>query len=1088
MSVFFNPLIFSGLDFSGGAAGSVEWRSPVPDEASLPITGNLNGEARVTLDTDKIYVWDASISRWVDTEITSASFGSSPNLEGQTIGVDDSTPNIRRRTLTLQPADENNPGGVSITTQTFKGDKTFKDDVIIEGLLDPQGQINYSPTTPADWNPSPSRVESALDQLASRFVERDELVKEPTGFINLIDSQVTFNDSNRTLTIQPTGISFDVYVKGRHFLKTAAETIAIPSLPGSHYIYYTPSGTLASTQTPSPLLFQDNAMVSIVYWNTDTNTHTYFAEERHGLVMDGATHTYLHTVFGTRFISGLALQGFNADGSGNLASNAQFTADQGTIKDEDLTLQLPAQTQIPILYRQGQLWRKKTADSFPIIYNGTAGYVGARLPYNQFVGGSWQLTEVLNNRFVLVHVFGTNDKDTPVIGIQGINEYTDVTSARIAAGTEITSLSGLPFAEFVAIGSVVFETANSYSNVPKARIRSVNGGSYVDFRGTQLYTPAGVATTHGLLAGLSSDDHFQYLLTDGSRLLSGDFNTNNNKVINLSAGTNPTDAVNVGQLAASTSGTANTFSGYNGSGVLTSVPGWSYDDTGATRIGAQNSLIIPPSTTDFTAISLSPTVSNPGINFLSGIQVNPEINQPVGDLTTFQVYGYGSGAPSIYKTILSQPGFNGSVLDLTHFSASGSVSGTNSVGFNYGPTGNFTNSTGVLINSSGIATNFTGINIISLNSGTSYAGLKIEGIANYTDITGISVDLSSTTSPNRKVGLLINDGSISSSSQFTTTSSLPVVVDSGNVIRPVFSVTSGSPVSNTDVLMTNLAGLMQFNDDYSASSALNIGVSSVGFVSQISSQSGVVVEKISALTAGLAIEGSSTGGTVVDAHIINANCFSFGGSLDITNLYGLRVESGLSVLANNTFGISVEDSGAENYLAKSLVIGGTSKVVGDQNIALDIQAAKTVALGKATTSERNAITNFSGSLIFDDDQKVFYGNTGATWVPVGPSYGDISQTPFTALNNTTTPSNVTNLAFSNSVTKSFSVQLSVVRGGSYAQYTLLGIQRASSWELSQDYIGDDTGISFIITAAGQIQYTLTNTGINATLLFRAQTV
>lgn len=46
-----------------------------------------------------------------------AAFGNIPNADGATISGSN---------LTLQPADENFPGGVSITTQNFAGDKTFK--------------------------------------------------------------------------------------------------------------------------------------------------------------------------------------------------------------------------------------------------------------------------------------------------------------------------------------------------------------------------------------------------------------------------------------------------------------------------------------------------------------------------------------------------------------------------------------------------------------------------------------------------------------------------------------------------------------------------------------------------------------------------------------------------------------------------------------------------------------------------------------------------------------------------------------------------------------------------------------------------
>lgn len=375
--------------------------------------------------------------------------------------------------------------------------------------------INNQQANPNYWDIADnSTIKAHLDELASRREAQNNVTKEPTGFATRAESTTSFSDSgpDRTFTIAPVGASFTFYVKGFKFTKTTSESIQIPNLAGNHFIYYNDAGVLSSTQVASSDLFKDNALLSIVYWNTDTSSHSYFAEERHGLQMDGETHSYLHTVLGAQYLSGLALENFVVNGNGSLATHAQFTADEGTIRDEDLLLTLAAQTQIPVLYRQGTLWRKKAADSFPIIYSGTAGYTGAngRLPYNQLVSGSWQLTEIANNGFVLVHLFGTNDKETPIIAVQGIETYGNVTAARLAASSEITSLAGLPFAEFVALGSVVFESANAYTNTPKAIIRSVNGGSYVDFRGTQLYTPAGVATNHGLLSGLANDDHIQY--------------------------------------------------------------------------------------------------------------------------------------------------------------------------------------------------------------------------------------------------------------------------------------------------------------------------------------------------------------------------------------------------------------------------------------------------------------------------------------------------------------------------------------------------------------------------------------------------
>lgn len=341
------------------------------------------------------------------------------------------------------------------------------------------------------------------------------LQKEPTGFPNRTDSTISFNNGTRTFTIQPAVTSYDFYIKGTKYTKNAAINLVLPNTAGNHFIYFDNTGTLTSTQVFTSAIITDFAFVSIVYWNTDTSLRTYFAEERHGLVMDGETHAYLHTVLGARYISGGALVGFQVDGTGNLNTNAQFTSDLGSIRDEDILVSYAAQSQIPILYRQGQLWRKKTADAFPLIYSGTAGYTGAnnRIPYNQFTLGSWQLTQAAANRFVLVHFFATNDQDNPVIGIQGIAEYQTIPDARQAANSEIASLSGLPFAESVALGSVIFETSSSYSNTPRARVRSTDtGADYVDWRGSQLLSSASnTPTNHSLLANLGSDDHLQYL-------------------------------------------------------------------------------------------------------------------------------------------------------------------------------------------------------------------------------------------------------------------------------------------------------------------------------------------------------------------------------------------------------------------------------------------------------------------------------------------------------------------------------------------------------------------------------------------------
>ena len=222
MAIQFNPLIFSGLDFTGGggAAGAAEWREPVANEAALPLVGNSNGDARVTLDTDKIYVWDATSSRWVDTGITSATFGSTPNAQGQTIGTDDSTANIRRRTLVLQPADATNPGGVSTTTQSLAGAKTFLDQVKIDEASNQLVLGTTKTTTLSAPNPAANRTVTIPDAGADSSVVLTELAQTINGAKTLSSTvntdggiDVTATAGTDTLTIG--GSNADVVNIGR---------------------------------------------------------------------------------------------------------------------------------------------------------------------------------------------------------------------------------------------------------------------------------------------------------------------------------------------------------------------------------------------------------------------------------------------------------------------------------------------------------------------------------------------------------------------------------------------------------------------------------------------------------------------------------------------------------------------------------------------------------------------------------------------------------------------------------------------------------------------------------------------------------
>jgi hypothetical protein len=189
------------------------------------------------------------------------------------------------------------------------------------------------------------------------------------------------------------------------------------------------------------------------------------------------------------------------------------------------------------------VWRKKDQDVYPFIYSGTAGYVGAngRIPYNEYTGGAWQLTEApANNNYVLMHYFATNNlvNDTqidaygePFIGIIGESVHATLAAATEAAKSEINNLyvSGMPSKEFVPIATCILQTNGTYANEPNARfVVMADGSDYVDWRIEQPIPGLGVSVVdHGNLTGLLDDDHPQYLRTDGTRSLTGPWAANN---------------------------------------------------------------------------------------------------------------------------------------------------------------------------------------------------------------------------------------------------------------------------------------------------------------------------------------------------------------------------------------------------------------------------------------------------------------------------------------------------------------------------------------------------------------------------------
>jgi hypothetical protein len=359
--------------------------------------------------------------------------------------------------------------------------------------------------------------------------------KEPSGWADRTTATLSRVDGTLTFSVTPVSGSFTIYIKGVPFTYTSAQSITWTDTEGTWYFYFDINGTLTSTQDSNAwvtALLGDGVLVASLYWDATNNISMMFSEERHGF-MQGDIHLEMHNAFGTQWVSGGVLSPTTVAGTGANASDAQLGVSTVTIYDEDIrmtwsngspqTMNNPAA--IPVYYKLGAngYWRKKTADSWPFIYSGTAGYTGAqgRIPYNQNNAGTWSLTQIAQSSYVLIHIYATNDIIEPIIAIHGQTEYATLNSAQSGITTELLSISaivkGLNF-EVTPLGSLIVQSNSGYGNTPKARFQPATaaGASYIDFRGNTFRggTSSGV-TAHSQLTGLANDDHTIYALLAG---------------------------------------------------------------------------------------------------------------------------------------------------------------------------------------------------------------------------------------------------------------------------------------------------------------------------------------------------------------------------------------------------------------------------------------------------------------------------------------------------------------------------------------------------------------------------------------------
>jgi len=295
---------------------------------------------------------------------------------------------------------------------------------------------------------------------------------------------ITWTEGTRTFSLEPKAgqSEFHFWSGGKFFSKTSTESLVIPDVGGTYYVYYDTDGVLQSVlnQNFAGDLFRTVAISGLCYYNKTEGTLWVASDEQHGIIMDSATHLRLHLT------DGYALsiwQGDSALITGLVDGATTYTnTGSGLFEDEDISTMASLATTHPFIYRDGATgeWRETTADN-------ECGHTVSGDTWNSWnentSGTIWQLTECTNSTdFVIQFFIATNFTPNPIRKIIGQQTYSSRANARAGLKNELTAieLAGLPSSESVFLYAYICKRTGEVED-------DGDGNDYVDLRATKGY-------------------------------------------------------------------------------------------------------------------------------------------------------------------------------------------------------------------------------------------------------------------------------------------------------------------------------------------------------------------------------------------------------------------------------------------------------------------------------------------------------------------------------------------------------------------------------------------------------------------------
>lgn len=471
-----------------------------------------------------------------------------------------------------------------------------------------------------------------------------------------------------------------------------------------------------------------------------------------------------------------------------------------------------------------------------------------------------------------------------------------------------------------------------------------------------------------------------------------------------------------GSIAIDAQGNSNTFASFDNSGNLESAPGWNLDQLGQAFVQTAGT----QPTDQYTSLQISPTLSSSlsggyegvivGGNFSSSMSYQSSYNVENTYTSTYVMTGgigqfqdqsnFNAGATGDgYSSFVAFPIIAGNT-DYTGLDLGATLSGTTpgdtaiSIGINlnsgYNNTGGFL----AINDSNNLNTGATVQNYVSYNADpvfngvvqTQYQGVNISPQGSTAPVTGMTAfDADFSHFPNTSYlpqALNINQGNINQNCTLDTQFITPDATYGINQVGGTLKVSAGFPITGGQFGFGNNIGVgLEADDNINIdSSGIDLGFSSVGFVTDLSVATGKTVATLNMMVAGAGIA-SPSAGSITNASLFRALGFlPEGGTLNITNLFGFKADPILSAIgAINTWGF-YDGSGTDNYFTK-IALGTVSQKVTNSSVALELGGTtRAVVFTNVTTVQKLLLTALPGMQVFDTTLNQMSYYNGATWI------------------------------------------------------------------------------------------------------------